>query len=140
VLFIASRLRPPGDTINSPIGSPRSLTTLDPCTDTKITAGFGLQAAETESDIVDCTTEYAVCRAAERGLGVSGQASLVHRTMPGKRVLPIVAAKFRGDYAEGLGRYPTGLVPANRRKARGLLRAAWLVTAKRLMTKQLSAD
>jgi hypothetical protein len=60
--------------------------------------------------------------------------------MPGKRVLPIVAANVRGDYAEGLGRYPTGLLPAYRRKGRGLLRAASLVTAKWLMTKQLSAD
>jgi hypothetical protein len=32
--------------------------------------------------------------------------------MPGKRVLPIVAANVRGDYAEGLGRYPTCLLPA----------------------------
>jgi hypothetical protein len=31
--------------------------------------------------------------------------------MPGKRVLPIVAANVRGDYAEGLGRYQTGLLP-----------------------------
>jgi hypothetical protein len=61
--------------------------------------------------------------------------------MPGKRVLPIVAAHFRGDYAEGLGRYPTGLLfTLKAEKLRGQLRAASLVTAKRLMTKQLSAD
>jgi hypothetical protein len=33
----------------------------------------------------------------------------IHRTMPGKRVLPIVNANSHGDYAEGLGRFPTGL-------------------------------
>jgi len=30
--------------------------------------------------------------------------------MPGKRVLPIVTSNVRGDYAEGLGRYATGLL------------------------------
>ena len=46
--------------------------------------------------------------ALQRALAYS-QGMPVHRTMPGKRVLPIVAANFRGDYAEGLGRFPTGL-------------------------------
>jgi hypothetical protein len=32
--------------------------------------------------------------------------------MLGKRALPIVAANVRDDYAEGLGRYATGLLPA----------------------------
>jgi hypothetical protein len=116
VLFIASRLRPPGDTIKSPIASPGRSTTLDQCTDTKITVGFSLGAAETESDIVDCTTNYAVRRAVERGFW---------RLQPGIARTPHHAREarasyrhreFRGDYAEGLGRDPTGLFPANAEK------------------------
>jgi hypothetical protein len=34
--------------------------------------------------------------------------------MPWKRVLPTVAANLRGDYAEGLGRCPTGFLLANK--------------------------
>jgi hypothetical protein len=36
--------------------------------------------------------------------------------MPGKRVLPIVATNCRDDYAEGLGRYPTGFLYAGSEK------------------------
>jgi hypothetical protein len=54
-------------------------------------------------------------------------------------MLPAIAENVCGDCAEGLGRYATGLLYA-KAKGRGLLQAAWLVTTKRLTTKQLSAD
>jgi hypothetical protein len=75
-----------------------------PRADTKITVGFGLQTAETESGIVNCVTQFA------EGLWRVNQELPVRRTMPGKRVLPVVAAEVCGDYAEGLGRYLTGFL------------------------------
>jgi hypothetical protein len=44
VLFISARLRPPGDSINKPEGL---------VTDTKMSVGFGLQAEDAESGIVE---------------------------------------------------------------------------------------
>ncbi len=90
----------------SPIGAPRSLWTRGPTRRSPSAAAFRLLKLNLTFD--DCTTRCAVCRAAEGGYAVAfSQASPVHRTMPGKRVLPTVAANLRGDYAEGLGRYPT---------------------------------
>jgi hypothetical protein len=54
--------------------------------------------------------QYFWFSALSSGIWRFSQESLVHRTMPGKRVLPIIAANFRDDYAEGLGRYPTGFL------------------------------
>ena len=55
----------------------------------------------------------------------------VNRTMPGKRVLPTVAAKIRGDYAEGLGRYATGFLSPRGDKQRGLVQAVWLMKTRK---------
>jgi hypothetical protein len=47
--------------------------------------------------------------------------------MPGKRVLPVVAAKLRGNYAEGLGRYLTGFRTPLGEKESGLVQAVSLM-------------
>jgi hypothetical protein len=62
----------------------------------------------------------------------------VHRTMPGKRVLPIVAANSTATTLKGLG----GFRPAYdspRRKVKRSSAAASLATQDRLTTKQFSA-
>jgi hypothetical protein len=51
--------------------------------------------------------------------------------MPGKRVLPVVAAKVWGDYAEGLGRYLTGFLSPPGEKGSGLVQAVSLMLARR---------
>jgi hypothetical protein len=99
VLFISARLRPSGDT--------KSMARLAVCADTKSTVGCGLQAAELALMTASRSMSLPRCR----GAVAFRQASPVHRTMPGKRVLPTVTPNFQGDYAEGLGQYPTGLSP-----------------------------
>jgi hypothetical protein len=62
--------------------------------------------------------------APRKGYWRNSQASPGDRTMPGKRVLPFVAQDFRGDCAEGLGRYWTGFLYAGRaEKERGQVQA-----------------
>jgi hypothetical protein len=95
-----------------------------PRADTKITVGFGPQAAALKAGIVGCITLCAVYLRCGRSVWREGQALPVNRTMPGKRVLPTVACEFAGDYAEGLGRYPTGfLVRRQAEKQRGQVQA-----------------
>jgi hypothetical protein len=107
-----------------------------PRTDTKITVGFGLEAADTESGIISCTALCAVLSRCGGGIWRDSQALPVNRTMPGKRVLPTVAQKFQDDYAEGLGRYWTGF-PLEKKEVK--CRQLSSRTRERLTTKQFSA-
>jgi hypothetical protein len=86
VLFISARLRPPGDPINKPEGL---------IADTKVFVGFGLQAEDAETGIVEPHRKMCSFVALRKGYWRNRQASPVNRTMPGKRVLPTVGANSR---------------------------------------------
>ena len=79
-----------------------------------------------------------------RVVSTSHQTGLVHDYLPTADLVAYHEARARGGvgaiFLEATAMHPTGLLTAHGRKGRGLLRAAWLVTAKWLMTKQLSAD
>ena len=79
-----------------------------PRADTKITVGFGPQAAALKAGIVGCITLCAVYLRCGRSVWREGQALPVNRTMPGKRVLPTVACEFAATTLKGLG----GIRPA----------------------------
>jgi hypothetical protein len=74
-----------------------------PRADTKITVGYGPQAAAYESGIVDCITLCAVYLRCGRSIWRESQALPVNRTMPGKRVLPTVALNIVATTLKGLG-------------------------------------
>jgi hypothetical protein len=59
VLFISVRIRPPGDPIK----------TRGPFADTKMSVGFGLQAEDAESGIVNRTERCAVLSRCGGGIG-----------------------------------------------------------------------
>jgi len=98
VLFISARIGPPGDPIKT-----RGL-----FTDTKITVGFGLQAEDADLALLNRTERCAVLSALRKGYWRNRQALPVNRTMPGKRVLPTVAANGATTTLKGLG----GIGPA----------------------------
>jgi hypothetical protein len=77
-------------------------------TDTKMTVGFGLQAEDAESGIVEPHRKMCSFVALRRGYWRNRQASPVNRTMPGKRVLPTVGANSATTTLKGLG----GIGPA----------------------------
>ena len=112
MLFISARLRPPGDPMKAQLpcrGLPRA--------DTKITVGFGPQAAAFDLAL-GCIRLCAVYLRCGRSVWREGQALPVNRTMPGKRVLPTVACEFAATTLKGLGGIRPAFLSAARRKSK----------------------
>jgi hypothetical protein len=89
-----------------------------PRADTKITVGFGPQAAALKAGIVGCITLCAVYLRCGRSVWREGQALPVNRTMPGKRVLPTVACEFAATTLKGLGGIRPAFLSAAKRKSK----------------------
>jgi hypothetical protein len=106
-----------------------------PRADTKITVGFGPQAAALQAGIVDCITLCAVYLRCGRSVWREGQALPVNRTMP-----EIVACEIAATTLKGLGGIRPAFLSAFKQISKEVqFRQSSSGTRERLTTKQFSA-